>query len=102
VLGLVGILAHPGVLWALDPRYGLGYLFSHGMRGFTVFGAVFLCATGAEALYADMGQFGRQPIRLGWYGLVLPTLLLSYAGQTALVVEGVVRPGGKLGSRIEI
>jgi KUP system potassium uptake protein len=93
LLGLVGVLAHPGVLWALDPRCGLGYLFGHGMRGFTVLGAVFLCATGAEALYADMGQFGRQPIRLGWYGLVLPTLVLSYAGQTALVVDGAIGPG---------
>jgi KUP system potassium uptake protein len=93
LLGLLGVVAHPGVLWALDPRYGLSYLFTHGLRGFTVLGAVFLCATGAEALYADMGQFGRQPIRLSWYGLVLPTLLLSYAGQTAAVVEGAVSAG---------
>ena len=93
LLGLVGVLSHPSVLRALDPRYGLSYLFSHGLRGFTVLGAVFLCATGAEALYADMGQFGRQPIRLSWYGLVLPTLVLSYAGQTAAVVQGTVAPG---------
>jgi KUP system potassium uptake protein len=87
VLGLLGIMRHPGVLVALDPRYGLGYLFGHGLTGFLVLGGVFLCATGAEALYADMGHFGPQPIRFAWYGLVLPTLLLNYAGQTAVVVE---------------
>jgi KUP system potassium uptake protein len=87
-LGLGGILVHPGVLAALDPRYGFGYLFSHGITGFLVLGAVFLCATGAEALYADMGHFGPRPIRFSWYGLVLPTLVLNYAGQTAVVVDG--------------
>ena len=74
LLGLGGILKHPGVLVALDPRYGFSYLFSHGFTGFLVLGAVFLCATGAEALYADMGHFGPRPIRFAWYGLVLPTL----------------------------
>jgi KUP system potassium uptake protein len=88
VLGLLGIMRHPGVLLALDPRYGLDYLFGHGLTGFLVLGGVFLCATGAEALYADMGHFGPRPIRLAWYGLVLPSLLLNYAGQTALVVHG--------------
>jgi KUP system potassium uptake protein len=90
VLGLVGILRHPGVLVALDPRYGLDYLFGHGLAGFLVLGGVFLCATGAEALYADMGHFGPQPIRVTWYALVLPTLLLNYAGQAAVVAEGEV------------
>jgi KUP system potassium uptake protein len=90
VLGLIGILHHPGVLVALDPRYGIDYLFGHGLTGFLVLGGVFLCATGAEALYADMGHFGARPIRLTWYGLVLPTLLLNYAGQTALLAEGAV------------
>ena len=75
---------------ALDPRYGFSYLFGHGFTGFLVLGAVFLCATGAEALYADMGHFGPRPIRFAWYGLVLPTLLLNYAGQTAMVVDGQV------------
>ena len=89
-LGLFGIVRHPGVLAALDPRYGLDYLFGHGLTGFLVLGGVFLCATGAEALYADMGHFGPQPIRLAWYGLVLPTLLLNYAGQAAVVVDGEV------------
>src|SRR5271166_6890150 len=90
LLGLLGILRHPGVLAALDPRYGFGYLFGHGWTGFLVLGGVFLCATGAEALYADMGHFGPQPIRFAWYGLVLPTLLLNYACQAAVVVDGEV------------
>jgi KUP system potassium uptake protein len=94
VLGLYGIMRHPGVLVALDPRYGLGYLFGHGLTGFLVLGGVFLCATGAEALYADMGHFGPRPIRFAWYGLVLPTLLLNYAGQSAVVVEGGLPDGG--------
>jgi KUP system potassium uptake protein len=87
-LGLASIWRHPDVLWALDPRVGLTYVTTHGAGGFLTLGAVFLCATGAEALYADMGHFGRQPIRLAWYGLVLPALLLNYAGQTALLVDG--------------
>ena len=89
-LGLGGLLRHPSVLMALDPRYGLTYLFTHGFSGFLALGAVFLCATGAEALYADMGHFGPRAIRTAWYGLVLPTLLLNYAGQTAVVIEGAV------------
>jgi len=64
LLGLGGIIDHPSVLAALDPRYGLSYLFGHGFTGFLVLGGVFLCATGAEALYADMGHFGARPIRL--------------------------------------
>ena len=90
VIGLCGVIGHPGVLVALDPRHGFGYLFSHGFTGFLVLGAVFLCATGAEALYADMGHFGPRPIRFTWYGLVLPMLVLNYAGQAAAVVEGAV------------
>ena len=93
LLGLGGILSHPGVLVALDPRYGLSYLFGHGYTSFLVLGAVFLCATGAEALYADMGHFGPRPIRFAWYGLVLPTLVLNYAGQTAIVVDGAANAG---------
>ena len=93
LLGLGGIIDHPSVLAALDPRYGLSYLFGHGFTGFLVLGGVFLCATGAEALYADMGHFGARPIRLTWYGLVLPTLVLNYAGQTAILVEGKTASG---------
>ena len=87
VLGLMGVLRHPGVLAALNPLVGLAYLTEHGLAGFLVLGAVFLCATGAEALYADMGHFGARPIRTAWYALVLPALLLNYAGQTALLIE---------------
>jgi KUP system potassium uptake protein len=90
LLGFGGVVNHPGVLAALDPRYGVTYLFTHGFTGFLVLGAVFLCATGAEALYADMGHFGPRPIRFTWYGLVLPMLLLNYAGQAAEVIEGEV------------
>jgi KUP system potassium uptake protein len=90
VLGLVAVCEHPSVLMALDPRFGAHYIIHHGFKGFTVLGAVFLSATGAEALYADMGHFGPRPIRLGWYGLVLPCLLLNYAGQSALVIDGKV------------
>jgi KUP system potassium uptake protein len=68
LLGIAGIVQHPGVLAALDPRVGLTYLLGHGFTGFLVLGGVFLCATGAEALYADMGHFGARPIRLTWYG----------------------------------
>ena len=93
VLGILGILRNPAVLAALDPRVGLSYLFGHGFTGFLVLGGVFLCATGAEALYADMGHFGAGPIRLTWYGLVLPTLLLNYAGQTAMLVQGDLAAG---------
>ena len=92
LLGLAALLSHPGVLWAFDPRIGIAYLAGHGLTGIMVLGAVFLSVTGAEALYADMGHFGALPIRLGWYGLVLPTLLLCYAGQAALVVTGAVGP----------
>jgi KUP system potassium uptake protein len=92
VLGISGIVRHPTVLVAFDPRYGLAYLFGHGFTGFLVLGGVFLCATGAEALYADMGHFGPRPIRTAWYGLVLPTLLMNYAGQAAMLVDGAVVP----------
>jgi KUP system potassium uptake protein len=87
-MGVAGIARHPSVLAAIDPRYGIHYLFSHGFHGFLVLGGVFLCVTGAEALYADMGHFGRRPIRLAWFAIVFPSLLLNYAGQAALVLEG--------------
>jgi len=90
-LGVASIVNHPGVLKALWPGYAMHYLATNGFTGFSVLGAVFLCATGAEALYADMGHFGARPIRVGWYSLVFPSLALSYAGQTALVVDGGLR-----------
>jgi len=88
LLGIWGIVQHPSVLLAISPMYGLSYLFSHGVTGFLVLGGVFLCVTGAEALYADMGHFGARPIRLAWSVLVFPSLVLNYAGQAALVLEG--------------
>jgi KUP system potassium uptake protein len=88
VLGIWGIARHPSVLFAINPIYGISYLRSGGVTGFLVLGGVFLCVTGAEALYADMGQFGALPIRLAWSALVFPSLVLNYAGQAALVLEG--------------
>jgi KUP system potassium uptake protein len=81
------------VFAALNPMYGLSYLFSGGFTGFLVLGAVFLCVTGAEALYADMGHFGAGPIRLAWIAIVFPSLILNYAGQAALVVDGAPTDG---------
>lgn len=88
-LGLWGISRHPAVLLAIDPRHALHFLLSGGAAGFLVLGGVFLCVTGAEALYADMGHFGTRPIRCAWFGLVFPSLMLNYAGQAALVLDGV-------------
>ncbi len=88
VLGLWGVARHPAVFAAIDPRYGIAYLFSGGALGFMVLGAVFLCVTGAEALYADMGHFGAGPIRLAWSAIVFPSLVLNYAGQAALLLAG--------------
>jgi len=88
LLGIWGIVRHPSVLLAINPMYGISYLRSGGVTGFLVLGGVFLCVTGAEALYADMGHFGARPIRLAWSALVFPSLLLNYAGQAALVLAG--------------
>ncbi len=93
VLGLAGILKHPGVFAAVNPAYGLSYLFSNGATGFLVLGAVFLCVTGAEALYADMGHFGAGPIKLSWFAVVFPSLIINYAGQAALVIDGAPTDG---------
>jgi len=87
-LGIWGIAQHPAVLASLNPAYGLRYLFTHGYSSFLVLGGVFLCVTGAEALYADMGHFGARPIRLAWSALVFPSLVLNYAGQAAIVIGG--------------
>lgn len=87
-LGVRGIIQHPSVLLALNPAYGITFLFSNGYTSFLVLGGVFLCVTGAEALYADMGHFGKKPIWLAWYGIVFPSLLLNYAGQSALILAG--------------
>jgi len=83
--GVTWIAADPGILWALNPFHGVYFLLYHGMIGLFTLGAVFLAVTGAEALYADLGHFGRGPIQLAWLGLVLPSLALNYLGQGALV-----------------
>ena len=83
-LGVAGISRYPGVIAAVDPRYGIALLTGHGWSGVAVLGGVFLAMTGGEAMYADMGHIGRNPIRASWYGIVLPALLLNYAGQVAL------------------
>ncbi len=83
--GLWWIAADPGILWALNPFYGVFFLAHHGMVGLFTLGAVFLAVTGAEALYADLGHFGRGPIQMAWICLVLPSLAINYLGQGALV-----------------
>ena len=75
------------MLFGLDPRYAISYLAHDGFKAFAVLGGVFLCVTGAEALYADMGHFGAGPIRLAWSAIVFPSLVLNYAGQAAIVLE---------------
>ena len=85
-LGVVGILQAPQILRALNPIAGLAFMVRHGWLGFTVLGGVVLCFSGAEALFADLGHFGRLPIRLGWYALVLPALLLNFFGQGAFLL----------------
>ncbi|MFI5234566.1 MAG: potassium transporter Kup [Gemmatimonadales bacterium] len=87
VLGVRGILMHPAVLAALDPRVGIALFLRDGTAGFLVLGGVVLVVTGAEALYADMGHFGRRPIRTAWFIAVLPALVLNYFGQAANLLE---------------
>jgi KUP system potassium uptake protein len=87
-LGVWGIARDPAVLVAVNPYYGLHLLATSGLKGFTVLGGIFLCVTGAEALYADMGHFGRRPIRFAWSWVVFPCLVLNYAGQSAIALRG--------------
>ncbi|MDP1612933.1 MAG: potassium transporter Kup [Sulfuritalea sp.] len=86
-LGVMQIVRHPSVLAGLWPGHALAFLVADPTLGFLAMGSVFLVVTGAEALYADMGHFGRRPIRLAWFGMVLPALLLNYFGQGALLLE---------------
>jgi KUP system potassium uptake protein len=88
VLGVWGISRHPAVLVAINPWYALHYLLTHGYESFLVLGGVFLAVTGAEALYADMGHFGPKPIRAAWSIIVFPSLVLNYAGQAAIALDG--------------
>jgi KUP system potassium uptake protein len=85
-LGIRGIASAPEVLWGLNPVHALRFLTQHAAASFVVLGAVLLAFTGAEALYADMGHFGKTPIRIAWFGLVFPALVLNYFGQGALLL----------------
>jgi KUP system potassium uptake protein len=87
ILGLFSIIQTPGVLRAVNPLYTISFLTHHMSQGFIVLSGVFLVLTGAEALYADMGHFGPKPIRIGWFAMVLPALLLQYFGQGALLLR---------------
>ena len=86
VLGTIQIIDNPSVLRAIDPRWAIHFLYAEGLHAFVAMGAVVLCVTGAEALYADMGHFGRKAIRMSWFGAVMPALLLNYFGQGALIL----------------
>ena len=85
--GAPWIVRHPEVLRAIDPRWAIAFFHHNGIHGFFILGSVVLCITGAAALYADMGHFGRRPIRFAWYTVVFPALLVSYFGQGALYLE---------------
>jgi KUP system potassium uptake protein len=87
ILGAVQIIADPGVLAAVNPLHGMRFVVSQPKLAFLALGAIFLVATGSEALYADMGHFGRRPIRLGWIFVVFPALILNYFGQGALILS---------------
>jgi len=98
-LGVQMIALNPHVLLALNPMYGVKFFMSHGMQAFIALGGVVLALTGAEALYADMGHFGKKPIRMAWFGFVLPALVLNYFGQGALLLnhpEAIDNPFFKL------
>ena len=87
ILGVVEIAKSPQILLAINPWHGVSFFLRNGFAGFVILGAVVLAVTGAEALYADMGHFGKRPIRVAWFGLVLPALMLNYFGQAALVLR---------------
>jgi KUP system potassium uptake protein len=86
-LGVSHILRRPSILWALSPHHGIAFFLRHGWEGLRVLGGVVLAVTGGEALYADMGHFGRPPIRVAWLGLIYPALLLCYLGQGATLLD---------------
>ena len=87
VAGLRKVVHEPGILRAISPTYGVTFLFEHGHVAFIALGSVVLTVTGAEALYADMGHFGRPPIRRAWFAVVFPALILNYMGQGALILH---------------
>jgi len=95
VLGISHIMHHPVILWALSPHYALRFMWANPGTTFIILGAVVLCVTGAEALYADLGHFGKKPIRLAWFSVAMPALTLNYFGQGALLLrspEAVTNP----------
>ena len=87
IIGMIHICDEPSILKALNPIYGLRFFIANGWLGFIALGSVILAFTGAEALYADMGHFGRKPIRLAWFAFVLPALVINYFGQGALILH---------------
>jgi KUP system potassium uptake protein len=87
IAGVTGIIREPSVLLAINPYYAVSFLVTHKLIAFITMGAVFLAVTGSEAIYADLGHFGRKPIQVGWFAVVLPALTLNYAGQTALILD---------------
>ena len=87
VLGAVNVMRHPDVLRAFNPTYAIGFFADNHWHGFLALGAVVLAITGGEALYADMGHFGRRPIKVAWFGYVFPALYLNYLGQGALIID---------------
>ncbi|MDD0839300.1 potassium transporter Kup [Curvibacter sp. HBC61] len=87
LLGVVHIASNPVILWALSPHYAIKFIINNPVVTFVILGAVVLCVTGAEALYADMGHFGKKPIRLAWFAVVMPSLTLNYFGQGALLLS---------------
>lgn len=87
VLGIISILNEPSVIYAINPGYALALFFDNPLQGFLVLGSVFLAVTGGEALYADMGHFGRDPLRVGWFFVAFPGLILNYFGQGALLLQ---------------
>ncbi|MFD0668062.1 potassium transporter Kup [Ramlibacter sp. MAHUQ-53] len=87
LLGVSNILLHPEILQAISPHHAIGFALANPGTTFIILGAVVLCVTGAEALYADLGHFGKRPIRLAWFGVVMPSLVLNYFGQGALLLE---------------
>ncbi len=93
--GLIHLVGQPGILLAISPTYAVGFLLGHGLTSFFVLGSVFLTVTGAEALYADMGHFGRWPIQAAWLWLVLPCLTLNYLGQGSFALEALQHAGGR-------
>jgi KUP system potassium uptake protein len=88
ITGLIHVVVRPDILLAVNPLYALGFLWTHWVIASVVIGAVFLAVTGAEALYADLGHFGRRPVVVAWFCLIFPALLLNYFGQGALLLEG--------------